>query len=130
MGAYDMNSWSPGLDKADAYKVSGVPYLTGTYGSPLSAGTVQISFPYVTREITIINLATGSAPFNVGFSKAGVENQTNMLTLEYGASFTGDYRVTSLFISGSSMDFNIMAGLTRIPSTDIPTNWSGSQGIG
>ena len=61
-----------------AYQVSGIPYITSSvanevkpsYTGGTSPEAIHVSFPYVTRDITIRN--TGTQALRVGFTKRGV----------------------------------------------------------
>ena len=56
---------------------------------------------------------------------ANVENDTNSITLHV--------KVTKLYykrIISSDSAFDLVAGLTNIPTGSIQNNWSGSAGVG
>ena len=129
---YDMQWPSPGLGDTGAYMTSGIPFVTGGLTFTSSA-PVAVSFPYVTKTITVANNSTSSG-FNmrVGFSANGI-NGSNYFVLGPGESFTQDLRATALYLisdDSSSVTASVIAGLTQIPNTDLLANWSGSAGVG
>ena len=132
MAYYDSHYMPPGLDSSAAYQVSGIPFVTGSL-SVASGSIVQIDFPAVTKFVTVINETSGTAaPLRVGFSANGVSG-SNGFVLQAGDTYTGDWRVVSIFLmAGNSADVSasVVAGITGIPRNDIADNWSGSLGIG
>ena len=60
---------SPGVGAVGQYQLSGIPYATASV--PVNEGgehPTQVDFPYVTKFVTVQNLATGSnKPLRVGF---------------------------------------------------------------
>jgi len=91
--------FAPALGKVGQYQMSAVPYLSS---SILVSGATPttVSFPSVTRFVTVTNDASGSnKPLRVGFSFHGVsgssggrpgdELQRNYLMLANGESYTG-----------------------------------------
>ena len=124
-----------GLNHVPAYQVSGQPFATGSIQA--SAAAVKVSFPYVTRWVTIVNNSTTEA-CKVGFSEAGVDGD-NYFTVGKGATnipvTTGrlELKVSELWLSGAN-GVDIVAGVTSIPvsrtTTSSGTSWSGSSGVG
>tara|TARA_R110002020_G_scaffold185401_1_gene382981 strand:+ start:40 stop:513 length:474 start_codon:yes stop_codon:yes gene_type:complete len=61
------NEYTPGLGSVGNYQVAGTPWLTasiiGPSGSSVVVGlndsTYKVNFPYVTKEVTIVNLGSG-----------------------------------------------------------------------
>lgn len=134
MAYYDSHYMPPGLDSSGAYQVSGIPFVTGSL--VIASGTMtQVDFPAVTKFVTIINETqntSSAAPLRVGFSANGVSG-SNGFVLQGGDTYTGDWRVVSIFLmAGDSADVSasVVAGITGIPRNDIADNWSGSLGIG
>lgn len=131
---------SVGLGHVGSYQVSVRPYLLSNITAPvLSSGTpTEIQFPNVTRFVVITNTLQGSSanvPLRVGFSAAGVRGdvEDNYLILNNGESFEADFKITSVFIlsdSESTVTVSIAAGLTGIPRSHLPNNWSGMEGVG
>ncbi len=117
-----------GLGSVGSYQISGIPYATGSIAVSDSVVT-EISFPQVTKFVTIRN--NNSHDLRVGFSENGV-NGSNYFILGINESFSGDLRVTKLFLKGDTnpSSATIVAGLTGIAASNLPTNWSGSVGVG
>ena len=136
-------TWNPswkshvGINHVGAYQVSGQPFASGSINATT---TCKISFPYVTRWITIVNNDTTNA-CKVGFSKEGVDGTVtnNYFTIGKGASNQPtesvrlELKITELWLSGAT-DVDVVAGLTSIDptrtSTDTGPSWSGSSGVG
>jgi len=133
---------SPGVGAVGQYQLSGIPYATASIfiQNVLDGeGSTQIAFPYVTKFVTVINEHSGSsAKLRVGFSALGVTgsdaNDTgdNFFLLDNGESYTGEFRVSSLFLAGNTTNTtaSVIAGMTGIPSYKLQTNWSGTSGVG
>ena len=125
-----------GINHAPAYQVSGRPFASGGIDT-LNNGTTQVSFPYVTRWIYIVNRS--GEDVRVGFSELGVEG-TNYFIVSRKNSDTRyssarlEVKVSDLWLSGSGL-VDVCAGLTSIPrdrtsmGTGLPS-WSGSNGVG
>lgn len=129
----------PGIGNASSYQVSGKPFLTGSVAAPGSAGTpVEISFPQVTKKIIVTN--TGNQHLRVGFSSAGVKGSNFTLVHLHTGGTPSDFgtlelevKCTSVFLLSndtSATSFCLAAELTNIPAVELPTNWSGSAGVG
>tara|TARA_Y100001938_G_scaffold145552_1_gene222461 strand:+ start:579 stop:1037 length:459 start_codon:yes stop_codon:yes gene_type:complete len=136
---------SPGLGKTGQYQMSGIPFTSASIvvpnvESPFVAPAAEIKFPYVTKFITIVNEHSGSsAKLRVGFSALGITgsaggNDTgeNYLILDNGESYTGEFRVSSVFLVGheSPTTASVIAGMTGINASSLLTNWSGTSGVG
>jgi hypothetical protein len=133
---------SPGVGAVGQYQLSGIPYATASVliQNVLDGeGTTQISFPYVTKFVTVVNEHSGSsAKLRVGFSALGVTGSTtndtgnNYFILDNGESYTGEFRVSSLYLAGNSTNTtaSVIAGMTGIPAQKLRTNWSGTSGVG
>jgi hypothetical protein len=139
-----------GLGNSAAYQVGGVPYVTASITTAVLGGApYELTFPNVTKFVTITNTNTGAnVPLRVGFSALGITGSVeagasapppdgasdHYFTLDNGESYTGEWRVSRLyFLSGleaSATTLSVIAGLTGIPSGDLPYNWSGSAGVG
>jgi len=137
---------SPGLGAVGQYQTSGIPYVTASVlvGTPYVAtghsNTIEVSFPYVTKFVTVVNDHSGSsAKLRVGFSSLGITgsdggNATgeNYFILDNGESYTGEFRVSKLFLLGDASETtaSVIAGMTGIPAGKLQTNWSGTSGVG
>lgn len=106
-----------GLRNVGSYQISGHPYVTG---STLSAGgEVKVSFPFITKSVTVF--ASGSnAKIGVAFnSKAdgGVTNGKHYINLTGdGTNFTFDVKCREIYIIGASATggFQLYASLTGV----------------
>jgi len=135
------NYGSPGLGHVGSYQVSGKPYLSGgidvAAATGAGIGPLEISFPSVTRWITITNHdTTTDGDVKVSFSENGFDTN-NYFTVSRDASDYGDtmtarleLKVTSLYLSGACTNCDVIAGLTGISTNEILDNWSGSSGVG
>jgi len=126
-----------GLNHVPAYQVSGVPYASGSIDAT-GVSAVEISFPYVTRWVKIINNDTSNI-CKVGFSANGIADKQYFTVGEAAAAKQPsgterlELKVSKLFLTGST-DIDIVAGLTTIPAgrttTSFGPSWSGSSGVG
>ena len=124
-----------GLGTTSAYQVSGIPFATGSLDLEASSGSaLKVSFPHVTRWVSIINRS--SQHVRVGFSKAGTEG-TNYFTIHEDNHPTNnmfELKVKEIYLlshgSAITNQVDVVAGLTSIHTSSLPTNWSGSAGVG
>jgi len=126
----EFNFVKPGLNAVGQYQLSGIPFATASVVVSNSSVT-EIEFPTVTKFVTVVNEHSGSsAKLRVGFSSAGVVG-TNYFILDNGESYTGEFRLSSIFIAGDSTPStaSVIAGLTMIETNNLPSNWSGSDSI-
>jgi hypothetical protein len=138
--------YKSGLGHAAAYQVSGKPFVTGGLTASARGTTpTEVEFPAVTKEITFSDWVTwdpagpGALPgvIRVGFSANGV-NGTNYISLSNTSTpVTLDVKARSVFIVGEGSDGtalsatgSIYASLTSIETGSIPSNWTGSVGVG
>lgn len=136
----NFGSYRVGVGSVGQYMMSGIPYVSSSISVAGSAGSPEeINFPRITKFITVVNEATGSAaPIRVGFSSNGVSDSgdNNYFVLANGESYTGEFRVTSIYLLGdsaTSSTCSVIAGLTGITTASLGTdwhNWSGSAGVG
>ena len=129
-----LNVIRAGLGNTNSYLTSGIPFVTSSVVSPaLGSGSLVIEFPQVTKFITVKNTTTNSHPVRIGFSENGI-NGDNFFLLEKEESFTAELRVVDLHILSNDANHNptvtVIAGLTTIDRNELPTNWSGSAGVG
>lgn len=126
----EFNFVKPGLNAVGQYQLSGIPYATSTLAID-SATATELEFPTVTKFVTVVNEHSGSsAKLRVGFSAAGIAGN-NYFILDNGESYTGEFRVSSIFLRGdtTATSASVIAGLTMIETNNLPTNWSGSDSI-
>ena len=134
--------YESGLGSVAAYMESAKPFLSSSINVASGGNTiVSISFPNVSKFVTIRNMGpTGSVPAGLrfGFSANGVTGSVNnnYVVLDNGESYTGDFRVTSVYLmtNGAAVTNNatasIIAGMTGIGLDELYHNWSGSSGVG
>lgn len=116
-----LNNATPGPGSYAEYMVSAIPWLTASQVP--GATTVGHSFQYVASTFSVRNKMTGSVDqLAVGFTLAGVAG-ANRVVLGAGESFTADFRFKDLYlraINASAVDYELVVGLTTIPSTMFP----------
>jgi hypothetical protein len=120
----------PGLNAVGQYQLSGIPFASASIVVSNSSIT-EVEFPTVTKFVTVVNEHSGSsAKLRVGFSSAGIVG-SNYFILDNGESYTGEFRVSSIFITGDTAPStaSVIAGLTMIETNNLPNNWSGSTSI-
>jgi len=117
-----------------AYQISSMPFVTS---SIVSLGAIkEINFNGVTRFITIKNTGASTTVLAVGFTENGFKaTNSNYFVLSGSEAFSGELRTDRIFVSGSagsSVPFNIVAGLTTIPTKNfLPVTASnGFGGVG
>ena len=129
------NYGAPGLGHVGSYQVSGKPFLSGGIDvSAYTSGPLEISFPSVTRWITVTNHDT-SNDVKVAFSSTGFDTN-NYFTVnkdgaDYGDTMTArlELKITKLYLTGACTNCDVIVGLTGISSGSIIDNWAGSEGI-
>ena len=122
----------PGLNAVGQYQLSGIPYATASLPVPVVTDNVtELTFPTVTKFVTVINTHSGSsAKLRVGFSELGVSTNDHYFVLDNGESYTGEFRVASIYLAGDTTPAtaSVIAGLTMIELENLRSNWSGSEG--
>ena len=120
-----------GLNNVASFQVSAIPWASSSLVVPPNSSTpLEISFPLVTKDITIKN--TSFNTIKVGFSSNGIQG-TNYFSLSYGESYSSDLKISKLYLlsaDGTSGQASVVAGLTAIPAAQLSSNWSGSAGVG
>ena len=134
--AYYQHQFS-GLGSVGSYQVSGYPYVTGsnTLGQ---AHEDKISFPNVTKSITVMNRLSGSgaAPdIRIHFVPTGSNNVNSgnhfIVLTSNKASFTMNIKCKDLYISrddavAGNASYTVFAELTGIgPTQMFPLTGSG-----
>jgi hypothetical protein len=110
-----------GLRNVGSYQVSGHPFLTGSKNMG-SAGTEhKISFPFVTKNVTVINSGSADKEIKVHFT-ANSTNDDALANEHYIAlntnedSFTFDVKCKEIYVTNTvaSAGFMLFASLTSI----------------
>jgi hypothetical protein len=123
------NHKTVGLNSAGAYQVSGAPFLSGAAVLQASAdgaaiNEVQISFPSVTKSVTVIN-KNNSVDLLVHFASrenSNVINGRRYITLKgLDSSMTFNVKCRKIWISSAATgtatgSFEMLAELTPIAS--------------
>lgn len=129
-----LNNPYPHEGYVPAYQISAMPFVTS---SNVSLGSIkEINFNGVTRFITIKNTGVSTSVLAVAFTYNGLSAaNSNYFVLSGSEAFSGELRTDRLFVSGSSgasVPFNIVAGLTTIPTKNfLPiTASNGFNGVG
>lgn len=128
----------PGLGDSSAYQVSGKPFLSGGVDvSPYTSGPLEISFPSVTRWISVTNHdETPDGDVKVAFSAKGFDTNNYFTVSQDVGDYTNtmtqrlELKVTKMYLTGACTNCDIIAGLTGISNSEIANNWSGSAGVG
>jgi len=129
-----INNVKPHYGNAAEFQVSSWPFVSSSivYDTTIA----EISFPYVTRWITVHNGGHGTSKIlHFGFTQNGVgvdgDTDGNYYTLHDGEqSQRLELKCKSLFIraEGGDVPFSVMAGLTNVGPQQFPTI-SGSNGF-
>ena len=142
--------YKSGIQSVGQYQMSAIPYLTSSLTvTALGAAPLEVTFPRVSKFITVRNIIpTSSADrvIRIGFSSLGTSGssetsphaQQNYLTLANGESYTGEWRVSTIYLmcdadngAGLLSSASIVAGLTSVSTSSLEfDNWSGSLGVG
>ena len=130
--------YTVGLNNVGSYQASSRPFIKSHINVPVSgavATATEVTFPKVTRFVTIRNDATGSgSELRVGFSRdALLETKNNFFTLAQSSSISLEYRVTKLYLISAGAyigSASVIAGLTQIDASHLSDSWSGLDGNG
>lgn len=126
--------YTPGLGSVGNYQVSGTPWITGSViaasgnASPLNSSTQHIAFPYVTKEVTVVNRGVTELEIHLA-NDAGAHGVPNLGGHKFVIPPSGtvhgaplarqafDMKTKDLFITNrgdSAGGYQIYASLTRI----------------
>tara|TARA_R100000808_G_C2079179_1_gene103686 strand:+ start:164 stop:571 length:408 start_codon:yes stop_codon:yes gene_type:complete len=119
-----------GLGSVGSYQVSGTPFMTGS--TITGTQEVSVTFPGVTRSITVINKDAGNDDIRVHFQSKDTARTIaglHYITLgELNSSVTMNVKCKTLYLSAPSGDatFELFAELTGInPQAMFPLTGSG-----
>jgi hypothetical protein len=118
-----------GIGHAPAYQVAGVPWVT----SSVISGTPNYKFDQVTKYVQVHN-THATNDLILSFTSAGLTSN-NYVTIDAGTVREFDVRCTQVFLSesgGTSTTFDLLVGLTAIPTSQMPilTASNGFDGVG
>lgn len=121
-----LGNYKSGGNLVSEFQVSASPWVT----SSVVSGIVEYSFPYLTSFFALKNVSGSLSSINVGFTRRGIETSGNYFTLNQNEGFSGDFRLKSIFISGSNASISLVVGLTGIQTSMMVTitgsnGWSG-----
>ena len=119
------NIYAPGLRSVGSYQVSGWPYTTGS--AVADTARYKVSFPYVTKSITIIASSSAEEADMAGHLRVhfadnidpGVYTGRHYITLDTDKdSITFDVKCKEIYLSaiGDDVGFELYASLTGIPT--------------
>ena len=111
--------YSAGLRNVGSYQVSGHPYITGSTDMGSAGTELKVTFPYVTKDVTVI--ASGSSIIRVHFNSetdGRISAGNHCITLDSDEdSFTFDVKCKEIYLTNDSANaaFQLYASLTNIP---------------
>ena len=114
-----------GLRNVGSYQVSGHPYVTG---STIASGQQHtISFPYVTKKVTVMASGSITGDLRVHFHATSSENRVadglHYISLDsHEDSLEFDVKCKEIYVStfaGNSGGYRIYASLTTIPTSSM-----------
>ena len=116
--------YGTGLRNVGSYQVSGHPYITGTVDMG-NAGTEHVvSFPYVSKNVTVI--ASGSSVIKVHFNSDSADGDVldaaHFITLDSDEdSITFDVKCKEIYLTNVSANaaFQLYASLTNINASNM-----------
>jgi len=129
--------YTAGLNHVGAYQASARPFVKNKIAVPLSGtngNAVEVTFPKVTKFVTIQNNCTSSTGdgMRVAFSRQGIGPSDNYFVIHQSASFSADFRITKLYLISdvaSHLTATVIAGLTNIDDQQLADSWSGLSGV-
>ena len=115
----------PGIGQVGAYQMGAIPYVTGSNNLD-NGGEHTITFPTVTRHITVINHSSNT--IRVHFAPAATGNTISgyhFIELDSDEdSISMSVRLTNLYISNASgadnLEYRVIAELTPINTDNNP----------
>jgi hypothetical protein len=119
------NIHRPGIGQVGAYQMGAIPYVTGSNNLD-NGGEHTITFPTVTRHITVINHSSNT--IRVHFAPAATGNTISgyhFIELDSDEdSISMSVRLTNLYISNASgadnLEYRVIAELTPINTDNNP----------
>ena len=131
------NYGGPGARSTGAYMIGARPFIVGGEISG-SGGTVRVTFPFVTRAITVVNKDSASDDIQIHFSSVSGSNPTDpgwdtglhYITLDSkNQSMTMNVRAKEIFLTapGNQASFELFAELTDILGSRMHTYDSSAE---
>mgnify|MGYP003149547149 CR=1 FL=1 len=118
--AFTNYKYGTGLRNVGSYQVSGHPYITGSDDMGNAGTEHTVSFPYVTKNVTVI--ASGSSTIKVHFNPTAdgsVIAGNHFITLDSDEdSITFDVKVKEIYLTNATAnaEYQLFASLTNIPT--------------
>ena len=137
--------YGTGLGNVGSYQVSGKPFITSSAVPQSGAGNFfRLSFPSVTKEITIYNNGATTQDVRVAFSSNGLNNTVkNYFVIQPGVdggvAETFNVKATELYLMCDIAQTPLVSVYASLTGIDVDrvnnispsgSNWSGSLGIG
>ena len=138
--------YGSGLSNVGSYQVSGKPFITSSAvpASGAQPNFHKLTFPSVTKEITIYNNGATTEDVRVAFSSNGLNNTVKNYFviqpgIDGGKAETFDVKATELYLMcdiAQTPLVSVYASLTGIHADRLDnvspsgSNWSGSVGVG
>ena len=124
----------PGPNFVPAFQISGVPYVTSSFG--VGAAPTNVKFPYATRFFQLTNL--GDTHLRIGFTANGVNanpaSNAHYLIVSGGVTTERlELRCKELFVrtdAGTGGSFSLIAGLTGIEEFPVLSGSNEFKGVG
>jgi hypothetical protein len=118
-----------GVSNVGSYLVGGIPFLTGS-GTIAGTDEMKISFPFITKKITVVNRAAADLRIHFATAKHGQSDSVNGQVIAHHQYITLDskedaaefnVRVKEIFISpvATSGEWEVFAELTTIPTEEM-----------
>ena len=132
--------YTAGLNHVGSYQASARPFIKAVSNVPATGAigdALEISFPKVTKFITVRNDGTGnsaSVDIKLAFASGGMamHTQKSFITIAESASFSADFRVTRLYLMtevDGECNATVTAGLTNIDAFHLSGSWEGLDGV-
>jgi len=108
------NIYNPGLYHMGAYQASGRPF--GATGSLAINGTSSVSFPFVTKQIVLLNRAAAGSFLYVQFHEDSTT--ANKFAINGGEQQTFNVKCDKIILNSPlATNFTLYASLTAITSS-------------
>jgi hypothetical protein len=110
-----------GFGYAGEFQSAALPWVTSSI-APAAGSPVRYDFPFVTRFISITNLASSPNTLSIGFTYNGITKTNNKVIVPPGATLQFEWRVKSIWVQGENGTpaYNLAAGLTTILAKNMP----------
>ena len=137
-------SYGVGFNNVGSYQASAKPYIKTELVVPASSSdastALEVSFPKVTKFITVRNDGSSSEEIRLAFASGGLgankdgnTSGNNYIKIAQSASFSADFRITKLYLMSEDAhtpNATVVAGLTQIDNARLPDSWKGDEGVG